>query len=196
VVCSSAAASLLQFATWASLLCTSVMCSHAPDCPSQLAPRCSGMDAMARGLRNAAKLVQEGLLDGMRRERYSSWADSQLGRCSLDASFCTGEHWQAAKACRRPCQRPSLLLPACSCLPVRCPLHRGPASTRCICLQRPVMSLPHHTTPLSFRRDITAGKVGFEELEKAVLGQPDPWDAGLPSGQAELSEIVLSRYVR
>ncbi|KAI7837926.1 hypothetical protein COHA_008232 [Chlorella ohadii] len=84
----------------------------------------SGMDAMARGLRNAAKLVQDGLLDGMRRQRYSSWSDSQLGR------------------------------------------------------------------------DITAGKVGFEELEKAALGQPDPWNAGLPSGQAELSEIVLSRYVR
>jgi xylose isomerase len=84
----------------------------------------SGMDAMARGLRNVARLVQDGVLDGMRRQRYSSWSNSQLGR------------------------------------------------------------------------DITAGKLGFEELEKLALAEPDPWDTGLPSGSAELSEIVLSRYVR
>ncbi|PRW45113.1 xylose isomerase [Chlorella sorokiniana] len=84
----------------------------------------SGMDAMARGLRNAARLVQDGVLDGMRRQRYSSWSNSQLGRA------------------------------------------------------------------------ITAGKLGFEELEKLALAEPDPWDTGLPSGSAELSEIVLSRYVR
>lgn len=41
-----------------------------------------------------------------------------------------------------------------------------------------------------------AGKVGFEQLEKAALAQPDPWAAGLPSGQAELADILLSRYVR
>lgn len=54
---------------------------------------------------------------------------------------------------------------------------------------------PWLTSP-PFRRDITAGKVGFEELEKQALAEPDPWAAGLPSGSAELSEIVLSRYVR
>lgn len=42
---------------------------------------CSGMDAMARGLLNAARLIEEGRLDGLRRERYSSWVGSQLGRC-------------------------------------------------------------------------------------------------------------------
>lgn len=45
------------------------------------------MDAMARGLRNAAKLVQDGLLDGMRKQRYSSWSDSQLGRYGSQPLF-------------------------------------------------------------------------------------------------------------
>lgn len=40
----------------------------------------SGMDAMARGLRNAARLLEEGVMDGMRAARYASWRDTQLGR--------------------------------------------------------------------------------------------------------------------
>ena len=41
----------------------------------------SGMDAMARGLRNAARMIGEGELDRMRRERYSSYFDDRIGRC-------------------------------------------------------------------------------------------------------------------
>lgn len=44
-------------------------------------------------------------------------------------------------------------------------------------------------------RDITAGKVGLEELEQVALSQPEPFES-LPSGQQELYEIWLSRYVR
>lgn len=40
----------------------------------------SGMDAMARGLRNAAALVQDGTLDKLLAGRYSSWSDTQLGK--------------------------------------------------------------------------------------------------------------------
>jgi xylose isomerase len=32
-----------------------------------------GMDALARGLRNAAALKQSGLLDGLIADRYASW---------------------------------------------------------------------------------------------------------------------------
>ena len=35
----------------------------------------------------------------------------------------------------------------------------------------------------------------FVELEKVALSSPDPIE-DLPSGQAELYEIVLSRYIR
>jgi xylose isomerase len=37
------------------------------------------MDAFARGLKNAARLIQDNVLDGFIKERYSGW-DSQLGR--------------------------------------------------------------------------------------------------------------------
>ena len=38
-------------------------------------------------------------------------------------------------------------------------------------------------------------QVDFAELEKAALAAPDPIE-DLPSGKAELYEIVLSNYVR
>lgn len=43
-------------------------------------PMCRGMDTMARGLRNAARLLEEGVVERMRAERYSSWRDTKLGR--------------------------------------------------------------------------------------------------------------------
>lgn len=39
-----------------------------------------GMDALARGLRNAAAMLQDGRLDALRSGRYSSYQDTQLGR--------------------------------------------------------------------------------------------------------------------
>lgn len=45
-------------------------------------------------------------------------------------------------------------------------------------------------------RDIEGGVVGFEDLERVALVQPDPFKAGLPSGGQELLEIWLSRYIR
>lgn len=44
----------------------------------------SGMDAMARGLRNAARIIEDGRLDALREARYSSYYDSELGRAILD----------------------------------------------------------------------------------------------------------------
>lgn len=38
---------------------------------------------MARGLRNAARMIEDGVLERMRRERYSSFTDTQLGRWGL-----------------------------------------------------------------------------------------------------------------
>ena len=38
-------------------------------------------------------------------------------------------------------------------------------------------------------------QVDFEELSEAALAAGDPWE-GLPSGQAELYEIWLSRYIK
>lgn len=95
-----------KLAWWSNMSCTLVY-KHALACipqassaaPSTPAPHlppapfhvsllgCSGMDAMARGLRNAARLIEEGRLDGLRRERYSSWVDSQLGRCRHTLHF-------------------------------------------------------------------------------------------------------------
>ena len=40
----------------------------------------SGIDAIARGFRNAAALVEDGVLDSMVRERYSSYSETQLGK--------------------------------------------------------------------------------------------------------------------
>ena len=37
------------------------------------------MDALARGLRNAARLVEEGAVEALRAARYAGWAD-RLGR--------------------------------------------------------------------------------------------------------------------
>jgi xylose isomerase len=39
-----------------------------------------GIDALARGLRNAARMIEEGVMDGMVEERYSSWRETELGR--------------------------------------------------------------------------------------------------------------------
>lgn len=38
-------------------------------------------------------------------------------------------------------------------------------------------------------------QVDFEELSQAALAAGDPWEE-LPSGQAELYEIWLSRYIK
>ena len=38
-------------------------------------------------------------------------------------------------------------------------------------------------------------QVDFEELSEAAVAAGDPWE-GLPSGQAELYEIWLSRYIK
>ena len=38
------------------------------------------MDAMARGLRNAAALIEDGTLDSMVASRYASWKDTKLGK--------------------------------------------------------------------------------------------------------------------
>ncbi|KAH7624004.1 hypothetical protein Ndes2526B_g01256 [Nannochloris sp. 'desiccata'] len=40
----------------------------------------AGMDAMARGLRNAARVIEDGILDSMLNARYSSWKESKLGK--------------------------------------------------------------------------------------------------------------------
>lgn len=40
----------------------------------------ASMDAMARGLRNAARLIEDGILDSMVNARYSSWKESKLGK--------------------------------------------------------------------------------------------------------------------
>ena len=44
-------------------------------------------------------------------------------------------------------------------------------------------------------RDVSAEKVGFEELEKYALEHPDPIE-GLPSGKQELYEMILNSFVR
>lgn len=40
----------------------------------------SGMDALARGLRNAAALKEAGLLDQLVAERYASWSKTDIGK--------------------------------------------------------------------------------------------------------------------
>ncbi|CAL5221632.1 g3856 [Coccomyxa viridis] len=82
----------------------------------------SGMDAMARGLRNAAKMLEDGVLPGMVKNRYSTYS--------------TG-----------------------------------------------------------VGKKIRDGKVDFVELEKVALSSPDPIE-DLPSGSAELYEIILGSYIR
>jgi xylose isomerase len=38
------------------------------------------MDALARGLRNAARMIEGGEIDTMRKERYSSYEEERVGR--------------------------------------------------------------------------------------------------------------------
>ena len=42
-----------------------------------------GMDTLAHGLRNAAKMVEEGILDGLVKNRYQTW-DSDLGTAIMN----------------------------------------------------------------------------------------------------------------
>ena len=84
----------------------------------------SGMDALARGLRNAAEMIADGEADEMVKKRYASYSETALGK------------------------------------------------------------------------RITEGKATFEELEKVALASPDPVEAGLQSGRAELHEVVLSRFIK
>eukprot|EP01025_Chloroclados_australasicus_P015007 TRINITY_DN1712_c0_g1_i11.p1 TRINITY_DN1712_c0_g1~~TRINITY_DN1712_c0_g1_i11.p1 ORF type:complete len:428 (+),score=61.83 TRINITY_DN1712_c0_g1_i11:1211-2494(+) len=44
-------------------------------------------------------------------------------------------------------------------------------------------------------QEIIDGKIGFKELEKYALSEPDPWD-GMVSGSQELAELYLSMYVK
>lgn len=83
----------------------------------------SGMDALARGLRSAAALLEAGDLTALREERYASWkAKGGIGQ------------------------------------------------------------------------KIQSGKVGFADLEKFALSNPDPgFDVG--SGRQELAEIYLNMHV-
>lgn len=80
------------------------------------------MDALARGLRAAAALLDAGDLPSLRAARYASWAE------------------------------------------------KGGIGQR-----------------------IVSGKVGFAELEKFALSNPDPGH-GVGSGRQELAEIYLSRF--
>ena len=84
----------------------------------------SGMDALARGLRNAAEMIADGTADGMVKARYASYSETAIGK------------------------------------------------------------------------RISEGKATFEELEKFALANPDPVEAGLQSGRAELHEVVLSRFIK
>ena len=84
----------------------------------------SGMDALARGLRNAADMIADGTAGAMVKARYASYSETALGK------------------------------------------------------------------------RITEGKATFEELEKYALAHPDPVEAGLQSGRAELHEVVLSRFIK
>jgi len=126
------------------------------------------MDAAARGLRNAARLIEEGVLDGLKAARYSSWKDSQLGR------------WAA----RQPIQ-------------LRCNMAGHPTAARgWFGARSPTHMFPLPPLPGPVCRDIEGGAVGFEELERVALAQPDPFVQGLPSGGQELFEIWLSHYIR
>merc|ERR1719473_1650803 len=55
-----------------------------------------GMDAFARGLRNAAKIVEDGVLPGMLEERYASF-QSPLGQKLRDGSATLEEFEAHAK---------------------------------------------------------------------------------------------------
>ena len=60
-----------------------------------------GMDTYARGLRAAGRIIEDGVLDGMVKERYSSF-DSELGK-KLAAGNATLEEFEAyAKAQGEP----------------------------------------------------------------------------------------------
>jgi hypothetical protein len=67
----------------------------------------SDTDAMARGLRNAACMEEEGVLRAMRTERYRSWADSKLERCTGGRAGGWGAAAARGSAMHR---RPALLL--------------------------------------------------------------------------------------
>lgn len=60
-----------------------------------------GMDAYARGLKAAAKIIEDGVLDGMVKERYSSF-QSPLGQKLRDGSATLEEFEAHAKQIGEP----------------------------------------------------------------------------------------------
>lgn len=38
------------------------------------------MDALAQGLRNAARMIEDGILDRITEERYATWKSTELGQ--------------------------------------------------------------------------------------------------------------------
>mmetsp|Transcript_142700 Transcript_142700/g.443814 ORF Transcript_142700/g.443814 Transcript_142700/m.443814 type:complete len:297 (-) Transcript_142700:355-1245(-) len=67
----------------------------------------NGMDCYARGLRNAAKLVEDGRLDGMIKERYRGYLETDLGRRirANDPKLTFAELADHAKQTGEPAQR-------------------------------------------------------------------------------------------
>ena len=46
----------------------------------------NGIDNYARGLRAAAKMIEDGTIDGMRKKRYANFAKTDIGK-----KFCSGK---------------------------------------------------------------------------------------------------------
>ena len=124
-----------------------------------------GMDTFARGLRNAAKLLEDGLLSELIQKRYSSW-DTDLGR-AIEVRV-----WRPAGAA----------MLSVSCLVLSC----------LVSLPLPVVA-NRALLWAARRRALQEGQETLESLEARVLGGVCPSTA--ESSKQELADMILSYYV-
>ena len=152
----------------------------------------SGMDALARGLRNVAALKEAALLEGLIKERYASWyAKGGVGEKIRGGKVRRGRGggWRGGGCIlsflkrgltqRRACAGASTWgeAPCCGARR-RCP-RCNDANTGCRGLGAPP------PTP----------QIGFEDLEKWALANPDPVGT-VGSGSQELAEIYLDMAMK
>lgn len=133
----------------------------------------SGMDVMARGLRNAAKMHDEGLLEAAIKDRYKSYSEG-IGRLIVNGKV----QWKMFIL-----QMQSLYLSQ----------QANNAGDNNVIIS--ILNLLQGDWMIwSIITNILCSKAGLVELEKYALENADPIE-NMASGEAEKADILLSMYV-
>jgi hypothetical protein len=148
-----------------------------------------GMDTLARGLRNAAAIMEDGRLGQLVQDRYASWHSgkgigAKILKGKVGAAPAAGGG-QAAAVCSHACAA----------------LYKHAAAVMRDALVGVAAAIATHPQPNTLPHGALAGaegpacvyvplQVGFEELEKYALENADPVES-IGSGQQELAEILF-----